>query len=68
MIKLLSAILSLASAIANYLKDKQLMDAGEAKAILKGLNDADKAIAKANVARANANKLPDHTDDRSKRR
>jgi len=34
------------------------MQAGEAKAILEGINHANDAIARANVARANADKLP----------
>ena len=57
-ITLIKLFLSLASSIAQYAHDKQLMDAGENKAILEGIKNANDAIARANVARANANKLP----------
>lgn len=55
---ILKAILSLAATLAEYFKNKQLMDAGAAQAVLKGIRDADDAIARANAARNNADSLP----------
>jgi len=54
-VSLLKGLLSLASMLAEYLRDKQLMDAGAAKAALEGIRAADDAIARANEARQ---KLP----------
>ena len=50
-VSLLRAILGLASTLANYLQSKQLMDAGEAQAVIKSLEHAQNAITKANKAR-----------------
>lgn len=59
---LLKGLVSLVTSIANYFRDKRLMEAGAAEAILKGLNDANDAIARASVARSNADKLPVESD------
>jgi hypothetical protein len=61
MFTLLKALLTLASSLASYMHDKKLMDAGAAQAILKGVNDANEAIATANAAR-NAHSVPESTD------
>ena len=54
---LLKLILSLASTLAEYAKNKQLMDAGASEAILKGVRDADDAIRRADSARNNADNI-----------
>lgn len=59
---LLKLFLTLASTFAKYAADKQLLEAGENKAILDGLKYANDAIARANAARADANKLPVEAD------
>lgn len=53
-VTLLQALLSVARVVAEYLRDKQLMDAGEAKAIVAQLKGSLDAIERANKARANA--------------
>lgn len=55
---LIKAILSLASSLAQYAHDKQLMDAGEAKAIIEGLKDVQNKMAIARNAVANVDSLP----------
>jgi hypothetical protein len=61
-VTLIKLFLSLASSIAQYAHDKQLMDAGAAKSVLEGIQNANDAIARASVARANADKLPVNED------
>lgn len=41
---LLKGLVTLVSSIAQYLRDKKLIDAGVAQAVLEGLEDANKAI------------------------
>lgn len=53
-IALLKAVLGFASALAGYLRDKQLIDAGEAKAIVAQLESSLNALDRARKARANA--------------
>lgn len=50
----LRALLGLAGTVASYLSNKQLLDAGEAKAIAEGLDNANKALQKAYDARSGA--------------
>lgn len=57
-VSIIKLLLFLVNSITEYARDKQLMDAGAAKSILKGLEDANAAIAKANAARADIDKLP----------
>lgn len=64
---LLKGLVSLVTSVANYLRDKRLMDAGAAESVLKGLNDANDAINRANAARANANSVPDELDENNRR-
>lgn len=66
---LLQALLSVARVVADYLRDKQLIDAGEAKAIAEGLKGSLDAIERANKARSKAisrfdaaNGVPDDKD------
>lgn len=66
---LLRTLLGLTASLTSYLKDKQLIEAGEAQAIAEGLHDAQVAVAKARRARRAAvdkfNKrdgLPDEDD------
>jgi hypothetical protein len=54
LLALLKAIVGLASVLANYMNNKKLMDAGEALAILEGLEHAKQTIRKATEARASA--------------
>jgi len=65
----LKAILGLAGSLAAYLNNKQLLDAGEAQAIVKSLNHAKETINKATAARNkatsdfdDANGLPNNDD------
>ncbi len=51
MIGLLRAIMGIAGAIASYIGDKQLMDAGEAKAISRNISATLEQIDKARAAR-----------------
>jgi len=66
---LLKAVLGLAQSLTGYLRDKQLIDAGEAKAIATQLEGSLHALERANEARSNAvrrfdddNGVPDDTD------
>jgi hypothetical protein len=59
---LLKGLVALVSSIAEYMRDKRLIELGAAESVLKGLQDADKAIKLANDARANANSVPISTD------
>jgi len=59
---LLKAVLSIADYIAKICHDKQLLDAGEYKAIAKGTTDALERIRAANAARANVNSVSVDTD------
>lgn len=64
---LLKGLVALVTSIANYFRDKRLMEAGAAESVLKGLNDANDAIDRANDARANASSVPidQDPDDRA---
>lgn len=62
-IAILKLLLELASLTAKYLHDKQLMDAGAAKAILESLNEADNQIRIAKRAMDNANSVPISQDE-----
>lgn len=66
---IIKLLLTLASSITQYAHDKKLIDAGAAQAILKGINDAEDTIKRANNARANANSVPVESDpdDRANR-
>ena len=61
------ALLSLTTIIAQYVHDKQLMQAGSSEAILKGLQEIDNEINIARAARDSANSVPvsKDPDDRS---
>lgn len=56
-ISLIKLLVTLASKITEYANNKRLMEAGEAKAILDGLQEAESIIAKAKLARENAHKV-----------
>jgi hypothetical protein len=51
-LSIISAVLALARWLVGYAEQKKWMEAGAAEATLKGLQDADAAIAAANQARA----------------
>jgi hypothetical protein len=61
-ISLAKLFLTLASSIIQYMNNKQLMEAGEAKAVLEGIKHANDAIARAHGARANADSVLDEAD------
>ena len=68
-VAILRALLSLSSSVAAYVQEKQLLEAGEAKAIAEGLRNAQIAINKARKARDAANTdfdkrdgVPDESD------
>lgn len=65
-IAILKLFLSLASQIATYINNKKLMEAGEAKAILEGLKEADSIIAKAKEARVNAHTVDINKDENNR--
>lgn len=58
----LRALLSLASSLTTYLQNKQILEAGEAKAVSEGLKNAQNAITKAHKTRYNANRAFDERD------
>lgn len=62
MLQLLKLVLGIASIIAQYAHDKQLMDAGAAKAVLEGVKDVQDKMAIATAARSHANELPVDSD------
>lgn len=62
LVAILRLALSFASKLAEYVSNKRLMDAGAAEAMLKGINDANDAINRANIARANYDSLPTEAD------
>lgn len=49
---IIKLLLSLASSAVQYANTKKLMDAGAAEAAIKGIQDAQDAIARADAARA----------------
>ena len=53
-VSIIAAVLALARALVEFAQRRAWMEAGAAAATLKGLRDADAAIAKANDARAAA--------------
>lgn len=56
-LSLLSLLLQLAAAVATHLRERRLLEAGEAEAVLRGVREADDAIARARVARAAAGRV-----------
>lgn len=60
---LLKGLVSLAASLAQYAHDKQLMNAGESRAIIEGLKDVQNKMAIARDAVANVNELPIDKDD-----
>jgi len=58
-LSLLRLLLSLASAVASHVRDKRLLAAGEAEAVLRGVREADDAIRRARAAAARVDELPD---------
>lgn len=51
---ILKILLSLASSVAQYMQNKQLLEAGKAQAILQGIKDAREITKTANAARSDA--------------
>lgn len=72
MVKLLQAFFTLLSTVASYFKDKQLMDAGEAKAGVKHYEQVEQNVAKAEQAVATPDPVRDerlrNKYDRSRRK
>lgn len=66
-ISIISAVLAIARWLVGYAEQKKWMEAGAAEATLKGLKDADEAIAAANKARTatrdNITRNPDQLRD-----
>lgn len=61
-ISLIKLLVTLASKITEYANNKRLIEAGEAKAILDSIKQADETIAKAKLARDNAHKVDINSD------
>ena len=59
MLTLIKALLSIASSLAQYAQQRQLLEAGRAQAILGGIREAEDAIDRARAARAGVR----HDDD-----
>lgn len=57
-LSIIKLFISLASTLAQYAHDKQMMDAGEAKAIIEGLKDVQNKMAIARDAVSNVDSLP----------
>ena len=56
-VSLLSGLVKVASIVAQYVANKQLIEAGEAKAILAGLRQSNDLIANAQAARLAARRV-----------
>lgn len=65
-VSILKILLELANKVASYVRDKQLMEAGAAQAILRGVNDANDAIDRADNARRNYDSLPVESDPQNR--
>jgi putative IMPACT (imprinted ancient) family translation regulator len=65
---LVKGLVTIVTMVVRYFHDKKLMDAGAAEAVLNSLKEADDAIAKADIARANANSVPVDTDPDNRNR
>lgn len=66
-LSLLRLLLQLASAVATHVRERRLLEAGQAEAALRGIRDADEAIARARAARDAVGRVPDDRFDRDKR-
>lgn len=62
-LSLLRLLLQLASTVATHLRERRLLEAGAAQAVLKGVRDADEAIARARAARDAVRDDPDSVRD-----
>lgn len=60
---LLKLLLSIASAVATHVRERRLLEAGAAQAVLKGVRDADEAIRRARAARDAVRDDPDSVRD-----
>ena len=60
---LLKLLLSLASSLAGYLRERQLLDAGAAEAVAAGTTEALRRIEVANMARAAVRDTPEDIAD-----
>ncbi len=64
MLSILKVLLTLANALSQYVKDKQLLDAGADKAIANNLNDSLKKLNSAIIARRTAKHVPNDPNNR----
>ena len=64
MLSILKVLLTLANGLSQYVKDKQLLDAGADKAIANNLNDSIKKLDSAIIARRNAKRVPNDPNNR----
>ena len=62
-IGLLKLLLSLASSLAGYMRDRQLLEAGAAEAVAAGTTEALRRIEAANRARAAVRDTPENIAD-----
>lgn len=62
-LSIIKLFMSLALSLTQYAHDKKMMDAGAAESVLKGLNDANDAIARANLAREKIDDISIEEDD-----
>jgi len=68
MLTLIRALLSVASSLAQYAQQRQLLEAGRAQAILGGIREAEDAIDRARAARDSVRHDDDSVrDDRDNR-
>lgn len=66
-ISIIQLVLKVVSSVADYLGNKQLLEAGEAKAISEGLRTTIENIGKANAARSEVRDNPDSAYSRGVR-
>lgn len=62
MLRFLQLLVTIVLKVTEYMHDQKLMEAGAAKEVLKGVEDANVAIRKAMLARTSAHKLPVESD------
>ena len=60
---ILHLLLSLASTVATHVRERRMLEAGQAEAALRGIRDADEAIARARAARDAVRDDPDSVRD-----
>lgn len=66
MLQLIQLLASVVCSLVGYAEDKQLLDAGAAKAIMEGMKDVNEKIANARAVRADTRGVSVDTDKRNR--